>query len=109
MHRLTTAFLTLVLLCLAHNVHAATKSVRAEVNGMVCAFCSSAVEKKLKAMPETRAVYVNLARRVVAVEVKDGAKVSLEAVKARIVEAGYDVRSITESEQTIDEIRASLK
>lgn len=53
--------LFLLHLASAQHAQADTRSVRVEVNGMVCAFCSAAIEKKLKAMPDTQGVYVNLA------------------------------------------------
>ena len=35
---------------------------------MVCAFCAQGIEKKIKAMPQTKDVLVNLDKRLVAVE-----------------------------------------
>ena len=46
----------------------ATSSIKAKVNGMVCAFCAKGIEKKLKALPQTQAVFVDLKAQVVALE-----------------------------------------
>lgn len=87
----------------------AAKSVRVQVNGMVCAFCAAAIEKKLSAMPETKAVYVNLDKKVVAVELKDGMSANLDKVRAGIKDAGYDVVSIAETDQTLAQIKAGAR
>ena len=106
---LLSAALTALLLSVAAPTFAAAKIIRIEVNGMVCAFCSAAIEKKLKALPETQAIYVNLARKVVALELKDGKSVSLDAVKAQVIDAGYEVRSIAETLETLAQIKAAAK
>jgi copper chaperone CopZ len=87
----------------------AAKSVRVQVNGMVCAFCAAAIDKKLSAMPETKAVYVNLEKKVVAIELKDGKTANLDKVRAEVKDAGYDVVSIGETDQTLAQIKAGLK
>lgn len=87
----------------------AVKSVRVEVNGMVCAFCASAIDKKLSALPESKAIYVNLEKKIVAIELKDGNTPNLDRVRAEIKAAGYDVVNITETGQTLAQIKASLK
>ena len=38
----------------------AVSSIKAEVNGMVCAFCAKGIEKKLKALPQAQSVFVDL-------------------------------------------------
>ena len=83
----------------------AAEVMRAEVNGMVCAFCAVGIEKKLKAMPSTRATYINLEKKIVAVAFKDGQSATAEAIAARIQDAGYDVVRIGASTQSLDEIR----
>ena len=83
----------------------AARSIKADVNGMVCSFCAAAIEKRLKALSATKAVYVDLSKKIVAVELKDGQDVDLEKVAEEIRDAGYDVVKIVRSEQTIDQIR----
>lgn len=87
----------------------AANTVRVEVNGMVCAFCAAAIEKSLTAMPETKGVYVNLGKKIVAIELKEGKSANLEAVRTQIRNAGYDVVNIGESGQTLAEIKAGIK
>jgi mercuric ion binding protein len=89
--------------------HAATQTIRAEVNGMVCAFCAQGIEKKMRSLSQTRDVYVDLKMRVVAVELKDGQSLSLDTVKGLIKDAGYDVSKIETVPDTVDQIKASLR
>ena len=46
----------------------AAQSLKLQVNGMVCSFCAQGIEKRLKAMPETGPVFIDLRNKVVAVE-----------------------------------------
>ncbi len=69
-------------------------TIKAEVNGMVCAFCAQGIEKKLKAMPQTQDVLVNFDKRLVAVELKPGQTVAHDKIKEEIADSGYDVTKI---------------
>lgn len=100
---------TLVLSTLISQVAFATQTIKANVNGMVCAFCAQGIEKKMRALPETQDVYVNLKQRTVAVELKDGQTLSNNKVKAIIKDAGYDVTTIEVSEQPVAHIKAELE
>ena len=87
----------------------AAQSVKATVNGMVCAFCAQGIEKTLSKMDATKAVYVDLKSKVVAVEAKDGKTLDQKAISAAIVDAGYDVVKIEASTQSVEEIKAQTK
>lgn len=87
----------------------AANSITAQVNGLVCSFCAASIEKRLKALGATKAIYVNLDRKVVAVELKDGADLTPEKMAAEIKDAGYDVVSIQRSELSIAEIRSKAR
>jgi periplasmic mercuric ion binding protein len=88
---------------------AATQTIKASVNGMVCAFCAQGIDKKLRALSQTKDVYVNLKQRIVAVELKEGQALSNETVKDLIKDAGYDVTAIEMSEHPVAHIRAELE
>ena len=45
-------------------------AVKLSVNGMVCAFCAQGIEARLKKLPETADLYINLKQKVVAVQAK---------------------------------------
>ncbi len=87
----------------------AATSVKASVNGMVCAFCAQGIEKRLSALPATKAVYVDLKQKVVAVEAKDGQTLDAKVITAEIADAGYDVTKLETVEQSVAEIRAATK
>jgi copper chaperone CopZ len=88
---------------------AAGGTVKLQVNGMVCAFCAQGIEKRLTALPATGEIYINLPRKVVAVQPKAGQTIDVEKVKAEINEAGYDVVKVETVAQTVAEIRAEAK
>lgn len=79
------------------------------VNGMVCAFCAQGIEKTISKMPQTKAVYVNLEKKIVAVEPKDGQKLDMAKIKAGIVDAGYDVvKTETVANTSVAAIKSEL-
>jgi periplasmic mercuric ion binding protein len=87
----------------------AVQTIKANVNGMVCAFCAQGIEKKMRALSQTKDVYVNLKQRVVAVELKEGQTLSNDTVKDLIKDAGYEVTSIEMSDHPVAHIKAELE
>ena len=87
----------------------ATQSVKAKVNGMVCAFCAQGIEKKLRALSETSDVYVNLAQKIVAVQMKEGATLSPDVVREVIKDAGYELATIEIVDETTAQIKAETR
>jgi len=87
----------------------AVQTIKANVNGMVCAFCAQGIEKKMRALSQTKDVYVNLKQRVVAIELKDGQTLSNDTVKDLIKDAGYEITSIEITEHPVAHIKAELE
>jgi copper chaperone CopZ len=87
----------------------AATSIKATVNGMVCAFCAQGIEKRISNMPATKAVFVDLKRKTVAIEAKDGQTLDGKAITAEIVDAGYDVVKLETLQKTVEEIKAEVK
>ena len=87
----------------------AATSVQATVNGMVCAFCAQGIEKSLMKMPETKAVFVDLKKKIVAVEAKDGQTLDGKKISAEIKDAGYDVVKLETVALSVDDIKAATK
>ncbi|RZJ21125.1 MAG: copper chaperone [Haliea sp.] len=87
----------------------AAESLKVTVNGMVCAFCAQGIEKRLSKLDATKAVFVDLKNKVVAVEAKDGKKLDGKLISAEIAEAGYDVTGIEAVTQSVDQIKAQTK
>jgi len=98
-----------VLLAGAATASIAATSVKATVNGMVCAFCAQGIEKRLAALPATQAVFVDLKQKVVIVEAKPGQTLDGKVITAEITDAGYDVTKLETVELSVAEIKAGLK
>ena len=87
----------------------AANTVKVTVNGMVCAFCAQGIEKRISKMGATKDVFVDLKKKTVAVEAKDGQVLDAKAISAEIVDAGYDVIKIELVLQSVAEIKDELK
>lgn len=102
----------LILAALAASLAAASaqaKTIKMEVHGLVCAFCAQGIEKKLKTMAPTQAVYVSLENKLVAVALKDGQDIPDATLTAQLKDAGYDVKAISRTDEALDKIRADVK
>ncbi|MES2768322.1 MAG: cation transporter [Bdellovibrionota bacterium] len=62
-----------------------------KVNGMVCSFCTSKLEKSFKAKDEVNVVHVDLDKKNVHLVFKDQKNLSDDEIKKIITEAGYNV------------------
>ncbi len=87
----------------------AADTVKATVNGMVCAFCAQGIEKRLGNLPATQAVFVDLKKRIVTVQAKPGQKLDSKVITAEITDAGYDVTRIETVTQTVEQIKAEAR
>ena len=103
----TCAFLVWITAGLGHAI--AAESIKATVNGMVCSFCAQGIEKALMKMPQTKAVFVDLKKKIVAVEAKDGQMLDGKKISEEIKDAGYDVVKLETVQQSIDDIKAATK
>ena len=84
-------------------------AVKLTVNGMVCAFCAQGIETRVKKMPETADLYINLKQKVVAVQAKPGQNLSLDKLKAEVVEAGYEVLRAEPMTQSVAQLREQMR
>ena len=100
--------ISFILLFILSGAANATQSLKAQVNGMVCAFCAQGIEKKLRALNQTKDVYVNLKNKVVAVELKEGQALSPDAFTALIKDAGYDVVAVETVDKSAQQIKAEI-
>lgn len=69
-------------------------TIRATVNGMVCGFCATAIEKTFKKQPEVSTINVDLKDRLVTVTTKRGQTLDDSKVKKLLTNSGYSVASI---------------
>ena len=86
----------------------AVTSIKATVNGMVCAFCAQGIEKRISKMPATKAVYVDLKKKTVVVEPKDGMTLDQKAIVEEVKDAGYDIVKVESVAKSVAEIKAEL-
>lgn len=107
MNKILLAFIFSISL-FSNSALAATQTLKATVNGMVCAFCAQGIEKKIRALSQTQDVYVNLKQRIVAVELKAGQTLSNDTLKALVKDAGYEVTAIELSEHPVAHIKAEM-
>ena len=87
----------------------AVESVKVTVNGMVCAFCAQGIEKRIAKMDATQAVFVDLKKKTVLIQAKDGQTLDGKAITAEIVDSGYDVVKLEAVQQSVAELKAELK
>ncbi|HSY29025.1 MAG TPA: heavy metal-associated domain-containing protein [Burkholderiaceae bacterium] len=87
----------------------AVQTVKANVDGMVCAFCAQGIDRKLRALPQTKDVYVNLKRKIVAVEVKEGQALPGDTVRDVVKNAGYDITNIQTLDQSIQQVKVDIE
>ena len=84
-------------------------TLKVKVDGMVCGFCASSIEKKMRAEKATADVFVSLENKIVAVAEKPGQKLDDARIKAQIADAGYEVKSIERVSTSLKDIRAETK
>ena len=84
-------------------------TLKIKVDGMVCGFCASSIEKKMRSNNATADVYVNLENKIVAVSEKAGLKLDDATLKAQIADAGYEVKVIERVTASIADVRAQNK
>ena len=99
--------LALAALSLAGTAQA--KTIKMEVHGLVCAFCAQGIEKKLKSMAPTRAVFVSLEKKLVAVALKDGQDIPDATLRESLKDSGYDVKAIARVDDSLEKLRSDAK
>ena len=107
--KFTTAFIVVAGAAMFATSAQAATAIKANVNGMVCAFCAQGIEKRLLKLSSTKEVFVDLKKRVVAVEAKEGETLDIKLVTAEIVDAGYDVTKVEVVPQSVADIRSETK
>lgn len=64
------------------------------VSGMVCAFCAQGITKKFKGEPAVKDVHVDLDKKIVSVNTKEGQDIGDDAIKKDITDSGFNVVEI---------------
>lgn len=84
-------------------------TIEMTVNGLVCGFCAQGIEKTLRKNAATADVLVSLENRLVAVATKDGQDISDADLRSALTNAGYDVKAIERTQNSMSDLRAKLK
>jgi mercuric ion binding protein len=90
---MTKQLLTLAIM-FAFTAAVSADTIKATVNGMVCGFCATAIEKTFKKQPEVSKVNVDLKNRLVTVTTKLGQTIDDARFKKLMTNTGYSVVSI---------------
>jgi mercuric ion binding protein len=69
-------------------------TIKATVNGMVCGFCATGIEKTFKAQPEVKTVDVDLENKLVTIQTKQGRTLDDSKIKKLLGNAGYSVIAV---------------
>ncbi len=78
---------------------ACAETIRASVNGMVCAFCATGIEKTFRAQPEVDDVRVDLERKLVMIRTKEGRTLDDARIGKIMTDAGYSINGIVREEK----------
>ena len=65
------------------------ETITTTVNGMVCAFCATGIEKTFKKQPEVATVKVDLPKKQVVITTKPGRTLSDAKIKEVVTYSGY--------------------
>jgi copper chaperone CopZ len=84
--------LTIMVLAFSSAAHAET--IKVSVNGLVCAFCATGIEKTLKKQKEVEGVKVDLEAALVTIDTKKDVTLDDATVTKLITDAGYSVTGI---------------
>jgi mercuric ion binding protein len=87
-------YLFTIMLMFALTAAVSADTIKATVNGMVCGFCATAIEKTFRKQPEVRTVEVDLKNRLITVTTKEGQTLDDAKLKKLITNSGYSVVSI---------------
>ena len=70
------------------------ETITTTVNGMVCAFCATGIEKTLRKQPEVATVKVDLPKKRVVITTKPGQTLSDAKIKEVVTYSGYTMGKI---------------
>jgi copper chaperone CopZ len=70
------------------------ETITTTVNGMVCAFCATGIEKTFRKQPEVATVKVDLPKKQVTIRTKPGKTLSDAKIKEVVTYSGYTMGNI---------------
>ena len=70
------------------------ETITTHVNGMVCAFCATGIEKTFRKQPQVASVKVDLPKKQVVITTKPGQTLSDAKIKEVVTYSGYTMGKI---------------
>lgn len=70
------------------------ETIKTSVNGLVCAFCATGIEKTFKAQSSVESIKVDLENKLVTIDTKQGQTMDDNTITKLINDAGYMVTNI---------------
>lgn len=83
-------FLSLALI----NISANAAIIKAKVNGLVCSFCATGIEKTFRKQPAVENVKVDLSTKLVTIETKKNQDIDDATITKLVGDAGYTIVNI---------------
>ncbi len=84
----------LTLLFMMFSGAAQAETIKATVNGLVCAFCATGIEKTFKAQAAVDVVKVDLDNKLVTINTKPQQNMGNDEITKLLTDAGYTVTDI---------------
>ena len=84
------------------------KTIIADVDGIVCAFCVQGIQKIFRTMGKSDDVVISLEAKKVCVREKEGQTITNEEFSETIRHAGFKTVSITRSDLSIAEVKSRI-
>jgi mercuric ion binding protein len=88
------SYLLSLIITFSLTVAVSAGTIKTTVNGMVCAFCATGIEKTFRKQPEVATVKVDLADKLVTITTKPGKTLSDAKVKEVVTYSGYTMGKI---------------
>ena len=70
------------------------ETITTTVNGMVCAFCATGIEKTFRKQPEVATIKVDLPKKLVTITTKPGKTLTDAKIKEVVTFSGYTMGKI---------------
>lgn len=106
---MNTAKVLIALAALALSASASAKTLKIDIDGMVCAFCAQGIEKKMKAQPATDKIFISMEKKVVAIALKPNQDIADAKIHEEIKDAGYVVKGITRTDESFESVTAKVR
>ncbi len=88
-------FIIILAIIIFSSSAAFAENIKVTVNGLVCSFCATGIEKTFKAQPTVSDVKVDLDNKLVTINTKSTQDMDDATITKLITDAGYSVTGIT--------------